>query len=177
MDTNTSSTCPHCGLPNAAIYQRYSTVHNGDRLLYRCRACNKLFSETLGTPMEGIKSPISKVAAALKMRSEGLGLRATGRVIDSHKNTISKWERLFAGQKKTLMLYAFCHQFISLTFEGDELYTRIGKRKGDQKHKRGPKHPKYQAPQKEHPDTDQNLPDSDIHANHLGRAKCSNPTS
>ena len=26
------------------------------------------------------------------------------------------------------MLYSFCHEFVSLTFEGDELYTMVGKR-------------------------------------------------
>ncbi|MEO5371595.1 MAG: hypothetical protein H7833_16115 [Magnetococcus sp. DMHC-1] len=41
------------------------------------------------------------------------------------------------------------------------------KNKGDQKHKRGPKRPKYQAPQREYPDTDQTLPDSEINANRL----------
>ena len=74
--------------------------------------------------MENLKSPISKVASALKIRSEGMGLRATGRVMGVHKNTIGKWENRFADQKETLMLYAFCHQFVSLTFEGDELHHR-----------------------------------------------------
>jgi transposase-like protein len=41
------------------------------------------------------------------------------------------------------------------------------KNKGSQAHKTGPKRPKYQAPQKEHPKTEQNLEDSDIHANHV----------
>jgi len=41
------------------------------------------------------------------------------------------------------------------------------KNKGSQHHKRGRKRPKYQAPQREHPDTVQNLPDSEIHANHV----------
>ena len=41
------------------------------------------------------------------------------------------------------------------------------KNKGSQSHKKGPKRPKYQAPQPEHPDTPQDLPDQDIHANHL----------
>ena len=41
------------------------------------------------------------------------------------------------------------------------------KNKGDQKHKRGPKRPKYQAPQREHPATDQTLPESEINANRL----------
>lgn len=212
--------------------------------------------------MQDIKSPISKVASALKLRGEGLGLRATARVLQSNKRTITEWERRFAEQKATLMLYGFCHQFISLTFEGDELYTVVGKRvepmdsegwtgiimerasrfiveqkcgkkdaelfksvmekatkyigqtrefsffsdgerrygnalfelcsqalrtgkpgrpritlpkgvrvriknKGIQKHKKGAKRPKYQAPQREHPDTANNLPDYEIHANHV----------
>ena len=212
--------------------------------------------------MENIKSPISKVASALILRSEGLGLRATGRVLQANKRTIAEWEERFADQKDTLMLYAFCHEFVSLIFEGDELYTIVGKRtspmeskgwtaiimdrasrfiveqqcgkkdaklfkavmqtvcqyidktddlsflsdgerrygnmlfslcsemlltgkrgrpsevlpkgvrvriknKGNQNHKRGPKRAKYQAPIKEHPETNQDLPDSEIHANHV----------
>jgi hypothetical protein len=212
--------------------------------------------------MEGLKSPISKVASALRIRSEGMGLRATGRVLGIHKNTVSKWEQLFADQKDTLMLYSFCHKFVSLTFEGDELYTIVNKRldpsdsrgwtavimerssrfiveqecgtkdadlfesvmlsvceyigqtddltffsdgerrygntlfsfcaealrsgkrgrpsqvlppgvkvrvknKGAQKHRRGRKRPKYQAPVPEHPETRQDILESDIHANHL----------
>jgi hypothetical protein len=41
------------------------------------------------------------------------------------------------------------------------------KNKGSQKHKRGPKRPKYQAPYPEHPDTAQPLDTKEIHANHL----------
>jgi transposase-like protein len=40
------------------------------------------------------------------------------------------------------------------------------KNKGDQSHKKGPKRKKYQTPKPEHPDTEQNIEDSDIHANH-----------
>jgi hypothetical protein len=41
------------------------------------------------------------------------------------------------------------------------------KTKGSQRHKRGPKRPKYQAPYPEHPDTTQSIATKDIHANHL----------
>jgi hypothetical protein len=41
------------------------------------------------------------------------------------------------------------------------------KNKGSQSHRRGRKRAKYQAPQPEHPDTPQNIPTADIHANHL----------
>ena len=40
------------------------------------------------------------------------------------------------------------------------------KNKGSQAHKKGPKRPKYQAPQSEHPQTVQDLINKDIHANH-----------
>jgi hypothetical protein len=41
------------------------------------------------------------------------------------------------------------------------------KNKGSQRHKRGPKRPKYQAPYPEHPDTTQPVATQEIHANHL----------
>ena len=41
------------------------------------------------------------------------------------------------------------------------------KNKGSQRHKRGPKRPKYQAPYPEHPQTDQAIETKEIHANHL----------
>jgi len=41
------------------------------------------------------------------------------------------------------------------------------KNKGSQAHKTGPKRPKYQALQPEHPETAQDVADTDIHANHL----------
>ena len=41
------------------------------------------------------------------------------------------------------------------------------KNKGAQKHKKGRKRPKYQAPIREHPQTTQNLLNQNIHANHL----------
>ena len=41
--------------------------------------------------MKNIKSSINKGAAALMLRSEGLGLRA----MQSNKCTISKWENKF----------------------------------------------------------------------------------
>jgi hypothetical protein len=41
------------------------------------------------------------------------------------------------------------------------------KNKGSQRHKRGPKRPKYQAPCSEHPDTVQPLTTTEIHANPL----------
>ena len=262
MKTKETFKCPDCGSSDTNKFKLYKTVHNGTRHLLICRGCKNSFSETSKTAMENIKTPISKVASALRLRCEGLGLRATARVLQSNKQTITDWENRFADNKETLMLYGFCHNFISLTFEGDELYTIVGKRtdpgdsegwaavimerasrfivdqrcgrkngdlfrsvmkivcryvkrtedltflsdgerrygnmlfdlcsatlqtgkrgrpaivlprgvrvrvknKGSQKHKKGRKRAKYQATQPEHPDTNQKLNESEIHANHL----------
>jgi hypothetical protein len=41
---------------------------------------------------------------------------------------VAEWEERFAEPKAPLMLYALCHEFISLTFEGNELHTVTGQR-------------------------------------------------
>lgn len=86
--------------------------------------------------MAHLNSPISKVSSVFRIRSEGMALRACARAFGMNKSTITKWERKFAKQKAPLMLYALCHQFISLTFEGDELYTVVGRR-GEASHSEG----------------------------------------
>jgi len=63
MKTPTMLICPACGSRDTAGHGRYETVHNGIRSLRACAACGKVFSETAGTPMQCIKTPISKVAA------------------------------------------------------------------------------------------------------------------
>jgi PHP family Zn ribbon phosphoesterase len=71
------------------------------------------------------------------------------------------------------LLFDICQEVIR-TGKSGRLKTTIKKgvkvrvkNKGSQAHKAGPKRPKYQAPQSEHPDTNQNIEDKDIHANHV----------
>jgi transposase-like protein len=91
--------CPECQSSETEPFKKYNTVHNGERRLLKCDECGDVFSETAGTPARDIKSPISKVSSAVKIRGEGMGLRATGRILGMHKNTVSTWERLFGDQK------------------------------------------------------------------------------
>jgi hypothetical protein len=70
-------------------------------------------------------------------------------------------------------LFAFCAEVLKSGRPGRPPKTlpcgvkvRV-KNKGDQKHKRGLKRKKYQAPLKEHPETDQELNESEIHADHV----------
>jgi len=70
-------------------------------------------------------------------------------------------------------LFSICQEVICTGKPGRPLTTlkegvrvRV-KNKGSQSHKRGPKRAKVQAPQKEHPDTKQNIENKDVHANHV----------
>jgi len=70
------------------------------------------------------------------------------------------------------ILFEICHKVIRNGKRGRPRKTlkkgvkvRV-KNKGSQTHKRGPKRPKYQVPCSEHPETEQNIGDKDIHANH-----------
>ena len=110
MEIVSQQHCPKCGSSQLKAYKKYDTLNHGKRQIFKCNECDKAFAETAGTPMQDLKSPISKVASVLKVRSEGMGLRATARVFGMDKKTISVWEQQFAALKETLMLYSLCRE-------------------------------------------------------------------
>ncbi len=61
--------------------------------------------------------------------SDGMGINAAARTFKVAKNTIYGWLERLANMKETLMLYALCHQFLSMLVEGDELYTKVKENK------------------------------------------------
>ena len=253
--------CPECHSENVKPHCTY-TVHDQQRKIYCCNDCNNQFSETKNTPLEGLRTPLSRIITILDSLNEGMGINATCRVFNVSKNSIYRWMDRLVNLKKILLLYALCHKFIQLVVEGDELYTKVHdnkapsksqgwtivlmeratrfiwelqcgqkdrslfedamqtlsevieqtqeltlltdgerrygnilfeicrdvvrtgrpgrpkntlrwcvkvriKNKGSQAHKKGPKRAKYQVPHNEHPNTEQNLDNSDIHANHV----------
>ena len=72
MKSQNAHRCPSCSSSETTLFRMYNTVHNGSRRLIRCETCNRLFAETINSAMENLKTPISKVASALLLRSEGL---------------------------------------------------------------------------------------------------------
>lgn len=114
--------CPHC--------QSEQTVKNGKVKLqdqsvqqrYLCQGCNKRFNERTSTPMARLRTPVSLVAAALNVRTEGLGVRATGRSFGKSHATIIRWEQRLAQQ--TSQWSPPAPDGADITLEGDEVYTR-----------------------------------------------------
>jgi transposase-like protein len=116
--------CPHC--------QSEKTVKNGKDYHqdgkaiqnYLCNGCGKRFNERTGTPMSRLRTPASIVSFALKMRTEGMGIRASGRVLEKSHTSIMRWEQKLAAQTQQWSPCAPAGG--DITIEGDEVYTRVG---------------------------------------------------
>ena len=116
--------CPHC--------QSEKTVKNGKDYHqdgkaiqnYLCNGCGKRFNKQTGTPMSRLRTPASIVYFALKKRTEGMGIRASGRVLEKSHTSIMRWEQKLAAQTQQ---WSPCDPARGdITIEGDEVYTRIG---------------------------------------------------
>jgi len=73
--------------------------------------------------MARLQTPVATVSKVLKVRTEGLGVRATGRAFDLSHSTILRWEQRLAAKEADWSPSAPKEQ--DITVEGDELYTRV----------------------------------------------------
>lgn len=69
-----------------------------------------------------LRTPTSIVSIALKMRGEGMGVRASSRVLDKSHSTILRWSARLRAQVATWSPPAPVGS--DVTLENDELYTR-----------------------------------------------------
>jgi hypothetical protein len=83
----------------------------------------KRFNERSGTPIARLRTPVETIAIAMKMRSEGLGIRATGRVIGKSGSSITNWEQRISSQPSKWSPKAPARG--EVTIEGDKVYTRV----------------------------------------------------
>jgi transposase-like protein len=102
------------GRANAQIIQRYL-----------CKECGKRFNERSGTPMARVRTAPEVISMAMSMRTEGLGIRATGRVLGKPSgSSIINWEKRLS--KQQLNWSPRAPEASDVTLEGDEVYTRVG---------------------------------------------------
>jgi hypothetical protein len=72
--------------------------------------------------MARLRTAPETIALAMKVRSEGLGIRATGRVLDKSAASIITWEKWLSIQIANWSPPA--SEGSEVTLEGDEVYTR-----------------------------------------------------
>ena len=101
---------------------------------YLCRDCGRRFNERSGTPMARLRTPPEVISMALKVRSEGLGIRATGRVLGKSGGSIINGEKRLSAQLSDWSPNA--PEGREVTLEGDEVYTRVGENRSAEAHGR-----------------------------------------
>src|SRR5512146_2570761 len=116
--------CPNCQSQN--VVKNGTTKRHDHSVVqkYLCKGCQRQFNERTGTPMSRLRTPSVIVGAALNVRTEGLGLRATGRSFGKSHATIMRWEQKLAQQASHWSPAA--PDGSDVTLEGDEVYTRVG---------------------------------------------------
>jgi transposase-like protein len=85
---------------NCVYCKGNKTVKNGTKTLKTnqvvqqslCKDCQHRFNERSRTPMKRLRTPVETIEMAVKVRNEGLGVRATGRVVGKSASRITAWE-------------------------------------------------------------------------------------
>ncbi len=116
--------CPECAGPRIVKNGKVALQDQTPIQKYLCRDCGRQFNERSGTPMARLRTPVAFVSVALNVRTEGLGVRATGRSLGKSHSTIIRWERRLAEKLADWSPPAPAGG--DVTVEGDEVYTRVG---------------------------------------------------
>lgn len=84
--------CPNCQSQEVVKNGRTKRQDGSVVQKYLCQACTKQFNERTGTSMSRLRTSSLIVSAALNVRTEGLGIRATGREEGKSHSTVIRWE-------------------------------------------------------------------------------------
>ena len=120
--------CKDYGLQNhgnIAFRGKYGKDRDKD-LLY-CRTCSKRFASTRGTAFFGLHLSDDKIAQIIHHAAEGVGVRATSRLLDINKDTVNR-VILRAGEHCEIVLSNLLRSLKLKEAQLDELWAFIKKR-------------------------------------------------
>jgi len=106
--------CPHCA--SLKVYKRGK--QHGTQM-YQCRACNKWYSETTGTPLWDIKLK-HKWQSYLRCMQQGMSIKKTAKELNISIQTSFDWRH-----KILSALDSYTPQILSGTIECDEMELPI----------------------------------------------------
>jgi len=123
-----SSTCPLYGqvAPKARL-QMHDWQRQGPR--FRCERCDVVVSATTGTAYAGIRTDLHTSLSGATALAEGLGIRATGRLVSVDKDTVNHWLPVLGQHCQGVMNYFFRNLHLH-ECQLDELWTFIHKKEG-----------------------------------------------
>jgi len=120
--------CKDYGLQNhgnIAIRGKYGK--NKDKDLLYCRTCGKRFASTRATAFFGLHLSNDKIAQIIHHAAEGVGVRATSRLLDINKDTVNR-VILRAGEHCEIVLSNLLRSLKLQEAQLDELWAFVKKR-------------------------------------------------
>ncbi len=121
--------CKDYGLKNHGnISIRGSYGKGKNRELLYCKTCGKRFAATKATAFFGLHLPPDAIRQIIHHAAEGVGVRATARLLDIDKDTVNR-VILRAGEHCELVLSSLLSSLSLTEVQLDELWTFVKKRK------------------------------------------------
>jgi len=120
--------CKDYGLQNhgnIAIRGKYGK--NKDKDLHYCRTCGKRFASTRATAFFGLHLSDDKIAQIIHHAAEGVGVRATSRLLGINKDTVNR-VILRAGEHCEIVLSSLLRSLNLKEAQLDELWAFVKKR-------------------------------------------------
>lgn len=114
------------GRGNIAVRGKYGKDNNRD-LLY-CRTCGKRFAFTQASALFGMHLPTEKIRQIIHHAAEGVGVRATARLLELDKDTVNR-VILRAGEHCAHVLSGLLISLALTETQLDELWTFVKKEK------------------------------------------------
>ena len=120
--------CKDYGLQNHGnIGIRGKYGKNKDKDLLYCRTCGKRFASTRATAFFGLHLSDDKIAQIIHHAAEGVGVRATSRLLDINKDTVNRII-LRAGEHCEIVLSNLLRSLKLKEAQLDELWAFVKKR-------------------------------------------------
>lgn len=114
------------GQGNVSVRGRYGK--NKDRVLLYCKTCKARFAETTGTPLFGLHLSKQTVRAIVHHAAEGVGVRATARLLGVSKDTVNR-VIVRVGEHVERVLGSLLASLSLTEAQLDELWTFVKKRR------------------------------------------------
>ena len=110
---------------NIAIRGKYGK--DKTRVLLYCRTCGKRFASTRATAFFGLHLSDDKIAQIIHHAAEGVGVRATSRLLNINKDTVNR-VILRAGEHCEIVLSNLLRSLKLKEAQLDELWSFVKKR-------------------------------------------------
>jgi transposase-like protein len=123
-----NKSCKDYGRLNAGnISIRGTYGKDRSRILLYCKTCGKRFAETHSTAFFGLRLPAEKISQIIHHAAEGVGVRATARLLSLDKDTVNRVV-LIAGEHCERILSGLLTSLHLTEVQLDELWAFVKKR-------------------------------------------------